>query len=240
MAESEQLSKRERKISLRKKVVIETAFKLFSQKHFEEVTMDEIADKAALSKTTLYKDFYSKEGIYYAIGLQAFKEVNDRLEGQMPAELPGIELIKIMIDELFRARIAGTIANDITHRLLAMDQETASIITRSLSSKEKLIANQKRAKKTDITVLHGIMADYLEQLREYVQFWEKAIVKGQKDGSISANLTSQELTLLVFHVVNGIIEQLKFVDLIHYQNGFKREELQKLTIEMITKFLTSG
>lgn len=59
--------RRRREKYQRREYVIEVAFKFFCDGKFEEVTMDEIARKADLTKTTLYSYFKDKESLLFAI-----------------------------------------------------------------------------------------------------------------------------------------------------------------------------
>jgi AcrR family transcriptional regulator len=58
--------RRQREKDQRRELVIEVAFKLLCDGKFDEVTMDEIARKADLTKTTLYSYFKDKESILFA------------------------------------------------------------------------------------------------------------------------------------------------------------------------------
>ena len=53
------VSKRER--------IIDTACSLFAKKDYHTVSMDEVADRAAIAKGTLYNYFDSKEDLYFSI-----------------------------------------------------------------------------------------------------------------------------------------------------------------------------
>ncbi len=69
------LERREREKEQRKKTIIKAAKKLFFKKGLENTTMDEIAEKAELSKGTLYLYFQSKE----VLALSIIKETSDIL-----------------------------------------------------------------------------------------------------------------------------------------------------------------
>jgi AcrR family transcriptional regulator len=73
--------RRQREKDQRRDDIINTANRLFFQKGFEGVTMEEIANEIELSKSTLYFYFKDKESLYFAV-------VNR-----------GIKILKLMIIE---------------------------------------------------------------------------------------------------------------------------------------------
>jgi TetR/AcrR family transcriptional regulator len=59
--------RRKREIEQRRVAVINAANRLFYIKGYENVSMDEIASEAELSKTTLYTYFKDKESLFFVI-----------------------------------------------------------------------------------------------------------------------------------------------------------------------------
>lgn len=59
--------RKEREREQRKQEIITAAEKVFNKKGIDHATMDDVAEKAELSKATLYLYFSSKDEIYYAI-----------------------------------------------------------------------------------------------------------------------------------------------------------------------------
>ncbi len=62
--------RKEREREARKKEILDAALKLFSRKGYEETSMDEIAERAELSKGILYYYFHSKEELFYEVALR--------------------------------------------------------------------------------------------------------------------------------------------------------------------------
>jgi len=65
--------RREREKERRRNEIINAAETLFFVKGFEAVTLDEIAEKAELSKGTLYLYFKNKMDIYFAIACRGLE-----------------------------------------------------------------------------------------------------------------------------------------------------------------------
>lgn len=68
--------------------VLEAAYKLFRRRGYNRVTMDDIAEAAALTKRTLYHHFNSKDQLLadvlesqHQLALQAFRTFGDNLSG---------------------------------------------------------------------------------------------------------------------------------------------------------------
>ncbi len=59
------------KIELRKKQILDTAAKIFSQKGFQEATITEISKEAKVSEASIYEYFSTKEGLLFSIPAQA-------------------------------------------------------------------------------------------------------------------------------------------------------------------------
>ena len=60
---------KEREKEQRQNDIINAARKLFADKDFDEVSMDEIAREVGLGKSTLYLYFKNKESLYFAVDL---------------------------------------------------------------------------------------------------------------------------------------------------------------------------
>jgi len=69
----------------RKRQIMEAALQVFSRKGYEKTSMDEIAEKAELSKGVLYYYFHNKEDLFYEIivresekfYLKAYEKIKD-------------------------------------------------------------------------------------------------------------------------------------------------------------------
>lgn len=86
--------------SKRKKQIIKAAEKLFIRNGFQEVSMDNIAKQAAISKPTLYNYFQSKIDIYYVCLVTSY---NHRWQKTKPNDLDdktGFELVKDYAENL--------------------------------------------------------------------------------------------------------------------------------------------
>ena len=76
----EKLSRTERKHQIQRQLIIQAAQRLFEEQRYDDVSMESIADEAAVSKQTLYNYFSSKDAIYFGIGIEALRGSIERTE----------------------------------------------------------------------------------------------------------------------------------------------------------------
>lgn len=70
----------------REQLILDVAGQVFARVGYESAPMDEIADRAGVSKPMLYTYFGSKEGLYLAYIERAGGELVERLVGAAPPE----------------------------------------------------------------------------------------------------------------------------------------------------------
>ena len=71
------LSRKEREKEARKQDILEIAARLFSNRDFHEVTVDEIAEEVGLSKGTLYLYFKNKDELIHEVLTLFFREMGE-------------------------------------------------------------------------------------------------------------------------------------------------------------------
>jgi len=64
---------KEREREQRRNDIVDVSRELFADKDFDEVSMDEIAGKVGLGKSTLYLYFKNKESLYFAVVLRGIR-----------------------------------------------------------------------------------------------------------------------------------------------------------------------
>lgn len=74
------LSRKEREKKARKKEILESAARLFSDKDFHEVTVEEIANDVELSKGTLYLYFKNKDDLFFSIVVEKTQDLSRKLK----------------------------------------------------------------------------------------------------------------------------------------------------------------
>jgi len=86
----------------RKEEIIRAAAKLFSQKSYHDVTMDDIAEKVGVAKGTIYLYFDSKENLYLEIMEETYEEIESILERETAKSDPAPVKLKKVLGLIFK------------------------------------------------------------------------------------------------------------------------------------------
>jgi AcrR family transcriptional regulator len=71
---------RVRKQERTKQTILTKAEKFFSEKPMNQVSLEDIAEAAFVSRTTLYNYFKNKDEIFFTLGRQTFKKMNEDIK----------------------------------------------------------------------------------------------------------------------------------------------------------------
>jgi AcrR family transcriptional regulator len=83
----------------REQLILDVAGQVFARAGYEAAPMDEIADRAGVSKPMLYTYFGSKEGLYLAYIERAGGELVERLVGAKPTDGSPASVLRARITE---------------------------------------------------------------------------------------------------------------------------------------------
>jgi AcrR family transcriptional regulator len=89
--------RKEREKKLRRDQILTAAIELIEKQGFEKTTMDEIAEKAELSKGTLYLYFNDKSTLHKAIKKRGLQHLHEKFLNVIQKDLPGAQLVKYMM-----------------------------------------------------------------------------------------------------------------------------------------------
>jgi len=90
------LSRREREKLARRKSILQAARELFYEHGYQASTIDMIAERAELSKGTIYTYFESKDELYVSAIIEAFLELEKRLIVTASQDLPVEKKLKAL------------------------------------------------------------------------------------------------------------------------------------------------
>lgn len=96
------MNKREPRQSGRKGEIIQAAAKLFSNKSYHDVTMDQIAQEVGVAKGTIYLYFDSKEKLYLEILEETYEEIEAILEKEIAKGDPAPQKLKKILGLIFQ------------------------------------------------------------------------------------------------------------------------------------------
>jgi len=66
----------------KRRLIVQTAVKLFSEQPFHKVRLDDVAEAAGVGKGTVYIYFKNKEELYYSLVYEGFVELVEKLKVQ--------------------------------------------------------------------------------------------------------------------------------------------------------------
>ena len=89
--------RKEREKKRRRDQILTAAIELIEHQGFEKTTMDEIAERAELSKGTLYLYFNDKATLHQAIKKRGLEHLYEKFLQIIKQDLPGAELVKQMV-----------------------------------------------------------------------------------------------------------------------------------------------
>ncbi len=145
-------------------------------------SMQDIADKAEISKAALYIYFKSKEDLLEALADEAQKEFVEYAETKLTPEMSGIESLRMLW--LCYIDILGE----------------ASDIFIGIGVKNYFLAEKKAGE----FVLHSAHASFLK----LTKLIEKIIKKGMNDGTLVSSVSPENLTRTVILMASGIIQNI--------------------------------
>jgi AcrR family transcriptional regulator len=78
---------------------MESAGELFAERHYHEVRMDDIAEKAGVAKGTLYLHFKDKEALYLGLIIDGMTRLAHRIEEALNESLDAEDKLRIFLRE---------------------------------------------------------------------------------------------------------------------------------------------
>jgi len=129
---------------VKKNNMIKIAAKLFSQKSFHDVTMDEIAEKVGVAKGTIYLYFSSKDNLYLEILEHTFDSIESLLEKEVNTDFLAPDKLKkvlAIVINFYRENIdvLKILSRDETHLIQEHHDLTEKWRLRRIELYEKII-----------------------------------------------------------------------------------------------------
>lgn len=178
--------RREREKQKRINDILDAALDVFADKGLSNATMDDVADKAEISKGTIYLYFKSKEHLFYAIDDKAAKMLMDRFIEASKTEDIGLEKVKAIGRAYYKFSFDFPSYFKAMSYIDNLDGETFKKITEEMSP-----SGMRSHKATSLSIL------------------AEAIKTGHEDGSISKDFDPWITSVLLWSTSNGVIQMLK-------------------------------
>jgi AcrR family transcriptional regulator len=210
---------RTRKKERTRNTIIEEATKLFAEKPYDEVSLEDIAEAAFISRVTLYNYFNNKEDIHYAVGNKVYREENEEMEKILDKDITGKEQALLLCQIVFENSVEKPIVLKVVRDLWD------NLNSRNFSSAETydhIAETIGREKMDELVEKPGLLEEfdfeeYFDEpnfIEEYLQFikhnnlWMRAIQKGKQDGSIKNQLPDMQIMQFMNFVTMGTIHEI--------------------------------
>ncbi len=234
MTESnEGFSKSDRKHRNQRLLMIQAAKKLFERKDYDEVSMEDIADETAVSKQTLYNYFSSKETIYFGIGIEDFSGLLERSNRTIHSESTGRSQVLKLCEDFFDGLREFPLNAEIGRRFTVTNNQMNGIANITLQKRTKKRHKTSEKKRS----LENVLADYLEQIRNFESIWITAISNGFKDGTITSKLSAEQLFQYASLIIWGIIDQMQLKRIPLERVNLNDVKIKQVTLQVIERLL---
>ncbi len=224
------LSRRERKTQKTRETLLESAKSLFKEKDFDAIKMEEISERADLSRTTLYNHFKSKEDIYFEIGVKELQIITETQEGLINSEETGLKQLLSLSKNILETQLKEPLMNEITRKYLILNKnaKTPAHIILEKPNEGKEVEDPDSLQ----------LANYLAAMRKFEKNWQVVIANGQKDGTINHQILNRDqLIHYLFLTLLGIIDRVQLERIALEKVKLTPELILKATLELIRKEL---
>ncbi|MHC5248955.1 TetR/AcrR family transcriptional regulator [Enterococcus sp. LJL90] len=147
------------------KMIIEAFIKLVSEKGYDNLTIQDIADEAMINRATFYAHFKDKQDLYdhiFGFAVKAFSDILD------PSELVQGNRIKVKTIEILLTNIYKEIHKNRTFFLLIMDGSSNELLRQKLADilyeKYDDVFKKLRITENDIEVPIDFVVEYMTSI----------------------------------------------------------------------------
>jgi len=231
----ENLTKKERKISRNKNIILDGASELFLKFNYQNVTMSDIADSVALSRATLYNYFGTKEEIYFGIGLRYAKELTNKMKKLFDSRKTGLEgllsLYKFIFEGLLEIPLIPQIVENLYKNLIEFNLFNSFISAAVLEDESTEI--QAKIDTLDIHIM-----DFTKAFINYRKVLNAEFRRGKEDGSIQSNLDEIGFFSLMNILYLGSGSFFRNFQFPTNQNGMTGKQVIELILKITESQLT--
>ncbi|MFW9915734.1 MAG: TetR/AcrR family transcriptional regulator [Candidatus Thorarchaeota archaeon] len=201
-------------------------------KKYDNVKAEDIADRAAVSRATIYNYFSSRHEFYFEIGVQGLKKVRATHNAHVSSEASGLDQILAICEAELREIIKHPFYHEMWRHFTLLSKEEEKI-----SEKEIL---KKLAEGEEVDKLSEIRARFGSELDKYADLWMMALEKGLQDQSIHSELTASQLMHYLWLIISGVFDQYNLKKDFLDDIDLSEEQVIVLTISLIRNLLTGS
>lgn len=201
-------TRRDRERKLHEEEIVASAAAIFGAKGFERASMDEIALAAEFTKRTVYLYFETKEDLFFAAALRAFRTLHDTIKNTAKNDASGYEKL-----------VSGCKAY---YRFSRDDPGNMRLINEVGQVRKKSEVNSPRLKE---------LMKFDDELFQWVS---QGISEGKGDGSIRSDLDSLKATFSIIFIMTGFFNQLSVTGTTFLEHfALSPEEFSEYSMELL-------
>lgn len=228
--------------------ILAVAEKLYSEKPMDQVLLEDVAEAALVSRTTIYNYFENKDDVLFAVSNRVFKELNETTAATLPKELSGKEQVLFLCAKTFKdgsenpivLKILRDTFHHIRNRNLTPESITESIVNKiGQSTLNNLVEGSPPLNDFNFE-RHFEEPNFIEfyvQLLRYGRLWVKAIEKGKKDRTIRNDFEDVSILLYVTMLINGLLSEMELRRITSKVMGIEERTVTDATLNLIALFL---
>jgi AcrR family transcriptional regulator len=241
---------RYRKKERTKEEILAIAKKFYCEKPINEVLLEDIAEAAFVSRTTIYNYFKNKDDVLFAVGNKVFSELNETIARTLPNKLSGKEQVLFLCAKTIKD---GT-NNPIIMKIL---RDTFNHIKNKNLTPESIQDPivKKIGQSTFNNFVEGLspledfefekyfeephFVEFWIQLQKTGELWLKAIKKGKKDKTIKNDLEDVTIITYATMLIYGLLSEMELRQITSLIMGFERIATDT-TLNLIAVFLENN
>ncbi|MFX1605398.1 MAG: TetR/AcrR family transcriptional regulator [Promethearchaeota archaeon] len=242
MTTNQDKAPKKKKLRARKKerteqTILNAAEEFFSKSPMDEVNLEEIAEAAFVSRTTLYNYFKNKDAIFFELGIRQFKDINDYNEENYPNDQPGFDQFMQMTKISFEDGIAKPLIFSILREFFSRINQN-NISLKEWAGKIKKGYGKLRFEKFLNETEEPYLVQFYAQLLRNRETWIEVIKKGKEDGTIINELDESHIAQFAYMFMSGMVEEIKLRDYELDYIGLKHATLFDRIQNLISHFVT--
>lgn len=237
-----------RKRERTKKAILKAAEEFYSGRSMDEVVLDDIAEAAFVSRTTIYNYFKNKDDIFFALGNNIIKHENETIATILPAELSGKEQVLFLCEKTFKDSIDKPIILKITREFFSRLNRMKSSVDEIYSDiTEKLGASTLNDLVENRVPLENVKLDEFFEEPFFIEFfiqglkngylWAEAIKKGKEDNTIKNQLEELHIAQYVNMLLSGMVSEIELRNSVLDRMKLKRDTIITNSLNLIALFL---
>jgi len=202
--------RKEKEKEQRRKLIVDAAQTLFFSKHYNEITIEEIAKKSQLAKGTLYLYFKSKEALYSAVALRGAHVMNAMFKDAAGRNQSGLE------------------------KAFAIGEAYYEFYKRQ----PHYFSMLEEAENLPVATSDDINATELMKVsRENLEILLNAVVNGIKDGSIKPDLDPMQISIFLAQSTRAMILLPPDFEMLLKQARADKDTTMKFTLQALRRSL---